>query len=298
MGLATKGPAIVAFAIAVLANSHGADATPLMDPTFEMKAPGYVAVTVPGSVEFPGGSTSQGQSDGFAMADPSVPAVSVRSLNGSSISSSLEYFYDISGPTNALVPISVSYSISIVGLGNPLLPFGIGGFQATAETAVESQNAFTVEELTGLFSGPGCVVLTCVVNGLRAGPNTPASQVQSGTLSLTAQANIPYQIVLGVNAFQIGFGEVRVFADPYIEIDPSFLADNPGFAVEVSLGISNAPISAVPEPASIAIFAVALAGLQMRRRSLGDASSAKSRRPHVLGPALWGGTHFVAPEPC
>jgi hypothetical protein len=48
--------------------------------------------------------------------------------------------------------------------------------------------------------------------------------------------------------------------DPYIFIDPVWLADHPGYSVVVSAGIGNAApsVAAIPEPQT---FAMMLAGL-------------------------------------
>ena len=67
-----------------------------------------------------------------------------------------------------------------------------------------------------------------------------------------------------------GITLARALADPFIEIDTSFLADHPGLSLEFSDGIVNAPISAVPLPPALSMFGAALLALgafAWRRRS-------------------------------
>lgn len=65
-------------------------------------------------------------------------------------------------------------------------------------------------------------------------------------------------------------------ADPYIQIDPAFLALHPGYSIVVSAGIDNAPISAVPEPSALAIFGVALVGIGLQCRAKKERAPAEA----------------------
>jgi len=57
-------------------------------------------------------------------------------------------------------------------------------------------------------------------------------------------------------------GSAYAYIDPYISIDPTFLAANPGYSIVVSSGIRNsAATSATAEPSSLALAGVALLGL-------------------------------------
>jgi hypothetical protein len=56
-------------------------------------------------------------------------------------------------------------------------------------------------------------------------------------------------------------GIANAVADPYFQIDPAFLAANPGYSLEFSPGITNQPVSAVPLPASFPLFLTGLLGL-------------------------------------
>lgn len=63
---------------------------------------------------------------------------------------------------------------------------------------------------------------------------------------------------------------VNVFVDPYIFIDPVFLASHPGYSILVSEGMSNdpAPPAAIPEPETYTMLLSGLAalGFTTRRR--------------------------------
>ena len=62
------------------------------------------------------------------------------------------------------------------------------------------------------------------------------------------------------------------FVDPYVYIDPTWLAANPGYSVFVDPGVGNGPlVTPVPEPSSFALMLAGMAaiGTMVRRRSLG-----------------------------
>ena len=61
---------------------------------------------------------------------------------------------------------------------------------------------------------------------------------------------------------------VEASADPVISIDPGFLASHPGYSIVLIEGIGNEPDAqaAVPEPGSMALLGLGLAGLGFARR--------------------------------
>jgi hypothetical protein len=68
---------------------------------------------------------------------------------------------------------------------------------------------------------------------------------------------------------------ITASADPFVQIDADFLLTHPGLSLEFSDGIVNAPVSAVPLPASLPMFTAAILGL------LGVSAMAR-RRKHGL----------------
>lgn len=76
------------------------------------------------------------------------------------------------------------------------------------------------------------------------------------------------EVSLEADAGSLG-GLAEAFADPFLFIDPIFLASNPGYSVVVSPGIGNvAPVIAVPEPETYAMLlsGFGLLGFLTRRR--------------------------------
>lgn len=70
-------------------------------------------------------------------------------------------------------------------------------------------------------------------------------------------------------AAQFG-GSAFAYADPYFYIDPNFLADHPGYALEFSPYVGNDPIGVrgVPEPTTwvMMLLGSAIVGMALRRR--------------------------------
>ena len=63
-------------------------------------------------------------------------------------------------------------------------------------------------------------------------------------------------------------GSASATLDPFIQIDPSFLAANPGYSLSFSAGVTNQP-SSTPEPSTLLLLGTGLAGLTgLRRRRL------------------------------
>ncbi|HNH34685.1 MAG TPA: PEP-CTERM sorting domain-containing protein [Rhodocyclaceae bacterium] len=72
-------------------------------------------------------------------------------------------------------------------------------------------------------------------------------------------------------------GNAEASVDPYIYIDPGFLAGHPGYSVSVSPGFPNVPVPLpVPEPASWALFTV---GFGMLSRRIAAHRVRSARRP-------------------
>jgi hypothetical protein len=113
--------------------------------------------------------------------------------------------------------------------------FGTRVFSQVAATDPDPNNAVPVESrVSGTFVAellPGEQDLVSLVAGITLRSNAPT--------------------------------EAAASADPYIRVDPAFLADNPGYSVIVSDNVTNVPL---PEPKAIWLVGSASLGLIAARR--------------------------------
>jgi hypothetical protein len=154
-------------------------------------------------------------------------------------SGDISYSFTVDGPVSGVVvPLFAMYALhasAVGGVTNALATFSITG----------TRNDF-FEKLTadGAFSNPAGINATRPV-GLEPG--------RIGVISL------------GIGGLSFG-GLADAYVDPYIFVDPAFLASNPGYSVRVSAGIGNAPlVSTVPEPETYALMMLGLGLLASRR---------------------------------
>ena len=83
----------------------------------------------------------------------------------------------------------------------------------------------------------------------------------SGQVDAFALPNADYSIQLSVGVYGQFGGGGNAYIDPFLEIDPAWSVDHPGYSLAVSEGFGNEPLtpSAVPEPSSCALVLSGLA---------------------------------------
>jgi hypothetical protein len=161
-------------------------------------------------------------------------------INGPSGSGEITYWVELVGPSGT-VPLDITATGA-----------------ASASGTVEFADSFIEAE-----SVTGNNIIFCaqaaVVEPLCAG-----SSSFSGTVALTEAANTLFTIYLQADSFGYAnyAGTASAFVDPLISIDPSFANANL-YTLEISPDIrqGNGAATGVPEPASVFLFGIGLAGL-------------------------------------
>jgi hypothetical protein len=172
----------------------------------------------------------------------------------------IDYDFEIVGPANELVPVTLSYNLSAFASG-----YDAVGFAELQVAAMPGPpNPF------GTFQ-----VSACAASGTNSCSSFhPAGPSQNpGSVNLTVESNLAYPIELSSESYADYVGpsyglpsSAQAFADPVITIDES------GYTLELSPGVGNGLVSAAPEPSSwlLMIAGVGLAGLMLRRRVIAD----------------------------
>jgi hypothetical protein len=170
---------------------------------------------------------------------------SLSSLGNASADASLRYFYEVDGPT--------------AGINVPMFVSALLQDAASADIGASSHADafFRLNNGLGVVFAPG-------VDADGAGPTT-------GTFGQTLSFNqisgvigiVDLGVSLTVHSDGVGLAHASGLADPYIFIDPAFLATHPGYSVTVSEGVSNSPQA--PEPAPFALFLLGLGCLAYMR---------------------------------
>ena len=171
-----------------------------------------------------------------------------------SMSAGLTYSYVINGPAiDLLVPMFATFHLGATATG------GLPGSEvlANATLFIRGVNGTSIGRQEIAQSCPGCGPLDF-----------------RGTLSFLQLSGHFDRVELSVAASTSAGAGISAlataFVDPYIFIDPAWLADHPGYSVAVSAGIGNAApgVAAIPEPQTYAMMlaGLGLLGFAVRRR--------------------------------
>ena len=169
--------------------------------------------------------------------------------------SELVYDFTVNGPSQAIVPLTATFDMSIGGGG------GDGGLWSATATG----------QIRGELS---CVGGAGNFGGCSASLSTNQAPPYDPIVSFTMYAGDVGAVLLDAQTATIQTSptqssDASAYADPYIAIDPTWLAANPGYSLSFSPGIVNAgPGSAAPEPAAWALMLTGfgLVGGAMRGR--------------------------------
>jgi hypothetical protein len=203
-----------------------------------------------------------------ALINGMVPTLSVSAGGpGASGIAKLTYFFEISGPsTNIDVPVYVDSVSNTYALG----PDPGTTAYATTGLVVTNPSASNNDVYETACSGVGGGI------DLSCNPGQPKSFSINQKVLLAA--NTIYAVEMTAEAVgtdglggSTGGEGAKAVVDPYIYIDPAFLASNSGYAIEFSDGIGNEPLTATPLPAALPLFGTTLAGFAgagwLRRKS-------------------------------
>lgn len=171
-------------------------------------------------------------------------------------------------PTHATATgdVQLTYSVEVLGPSATLVPIDV----FSKFYAENTGNSSFSENLTMNFDVPIVDSFTSTGDDVYEAFGDQSAGLWAGT---------EYQVTMTIDASASNFldeyplyhgaASFTAWIDPYFEIDPTFLAANPGYSIEVSPGVGNSPL-AVPEPAAWADLLVGFlasgALLRSRRR--------------------------------
>jgi hypothetical protein len=160
---------------------------------------------------------------------------------GAGFTAGVHYFFTVTGPQHDVtIPLLATFALHASAIGT-----------FATNSSASFQVAFTANDFT---------------EQVAADVLHPTPTDIFATRSFGLEVGRIGQVFLGVGGGSFG-GFAEAYADPYIFVDPAFLASHPGYAVEVSAGIGNGPaVSAVPEPETGAMMLFGIGLLVASRR--------------------------------
>jgi len=186
-----------------------------------------------------------------------APIVQVSGTEGSAPVAELFYNYELVGPENTMVPLILTGTVS------ENVPEG-GGASAQASITTGIPQAPAICTSNDPLGPPGLCGKGTVTKSISF--SVPSNNLETIELQAIVGARVGIDTAFGT------VGTVSAFADPTLQIDPSF-ANAGAYQLMLSPGIVNGAI--VPEPATNALLIAGLAwiGWQLRR----------GRRQHATG---------------
>lgn len=154
----------------------------------------------------------------------------------------LNYFYDVVDvPTTEVVPIHISFHLEAMrALPAP---------ETRGDPASEARIIFYQNTAGGM------IVNDQIFASAGAYPSGNSEDVRGTYNTEFIPGETSGEITLSTQASSFGgpnfASSSSAFADPYIYIDPAYLAAHPDATLEISEGVGNvAPVTSVPEPAT------------------------------------------------
>ncbi len=164
---------------------------------------------------------------------------------------------------------TVTYGFNVVAPTgydpNLAVPLLVDVYLQTTITGGDSENQSTADAYVSLLDNSNshtAIEYACVHGGYPGDcsqANFSGSFVDNVTPNSLITAKINAAIQLRNGQTGIAPAQAQAFADPYIQIDPAFLAAHPGYSLTFGANVTNAP--PVPAPAAGWLFGSGLMGL-------------------------------------
>jgi len=158
-----------------------------------------------------------------------------------------------SGPDE--VTAGESYQFAVLAPANTIVPVWFSGnLQASGSLAAgASAQVFSLGGNTVLYRATVCSPATCLPTAIPDPYGPQAVGNYSYETVLNVATNTAYEIQLNTRIYG---GPGSAISDPFVQIDPAFLAANLGDTLEFSAGIDN--VSPIPLPPALPMFGSAL----------------------------------------